>query len=102
MLLCVQEDGLSQEDVGVLLDTFGRQPLDFFGALRWVVSQCLIVWRGKGCARVCGGGSVCVHTQVGVVETSDSKSGSSPANPELWLHAGVPSVLVHCRARRLC
>jgi len=30
----VQEDGLSIEDMEVLIDTFPGQPLDFFGALR--------------------------------------------------------------------
>ncbi|KAK9814001.1 hypothetical protein WJX73_008754 [Symbiochloris irregularis] len=29
-----KDDGLSEGDVGILLDTFGQQPLDFFGALR--------------------------------------------------------------------
>ena len=31
---CVKEDGLSEEDMGLLLDTFPDQPLDFYGALR--------------------------------------------------------------------
>lgn len=29
-----QDDGLSFEDMGILLDAFPEQPLDFFGALR--------------------------------------------------------------------
>lgn len=32
--LVVQDDGLTFEDMGLLLDTFPSQPLDFFGALR--------------------------------------------------------------------
>ena len=30
----VQDDGLSLGDMGVLIDSFGHQPLDFFGAMR--------------------------------------------------------------------
>jgi len=29
-----QDDGMSMDDMGVLLDTFAAQPLDFYGALR--------------------------------------------------------------------
>ena len=33
-MLGLQDDGLSPEEVGVLLNTFGDQPLDFYGAMR--------------------------------------------------------------------
>ena len=48
LLLLLQDDGLSRDDMGCLIDTFGSQPLDFFGALRQATcSQC-------GAAHVCG------------------------------------------------
>ena len=34
MLYATQDDGVSLEDVGALIDSFPGQPLDFFGALR--------------------------------------------------------------------
>ena len=34
LLVCSQDDGLTFEDMGILLDEFPDQPLDFFGALR--------------------------------------------------------------------
>ena len=32
--LLLQDDGLTYEDMGTLLDLFPEQPLDFFGSLR--------------------------------------------------------------------
>jgi hypothetical protein len=42
-----RDDGLSMADMGVLLDAFPEQPLDFFGALRYVDALC-----GRGADRI--------------------------------------------------
>lgn len=40
-MVLMQDDGLTEAETSVLLDTFGKQPLDFYGALRCCAVLCL-------------------------------------------------------------